>query len=165
MIILGVDPGLAHTGWGIVETRGSICRCRAYGCIDTDATTAFHMRLYHIEQQIKDVIETYHPSSFAVEQIFFGQNVSSAISVAHARGAVLSAGASYGLDFCEFTPMQIKQAVVGEGRANKQQVAYMVRKVLSLDHDPKPDHCTDALAAAIAYANMSVHLSKFKQYL
>ncbi len=152
MVILGVDPGLAHTGWGVIETRGQVCRCRAYGCIDTSKDDEFHVRLYSIYQQLTDVIERYSPHELAVEELFFGQNVSSAIGVSHARGVALAAGAACSMSLGEYTPNQIKLALVGSGRADKKQVTFMVRRILGLDHDPTPDHSADALASAICHA-------------
>lgn len=154
MVVLGIDPGLANTGWGIVEMRQGICRCRAYGCISTQAHTPLHERLGVLCADIFAVIERYNPGDMAIEKIFFGQNTKSAIATAHARGAVLVAGAQKDLHIGEYTPLQIKQAIVGNGHADKDQVIYMVRNVLKLDHDPKPDHAADALACAIFHANM-----------
>lgn len=154
MIILGIDPGLAHTGWGIVETRGSACRARAYGCVTTSSSEATAQRLGRIYAEICDAIERFGPTQLAIEKIFFGENVRSAIATAQARGAAIVACAQAGLEVGEYTPMQIKQAVVGTGAADKRQVIYMVRNVLALDHDPRPDHCADALAAAICHANL-----------
>lgn len=154
MIILGIDPGLAHTGWGIVETRGPICRARAYGCVTTKASEPIAQRLGAIFTQLSEAIEKYGPTQLAIEKIFFGENVRSAIATAQARGAAIVACAQAGLEVGEYTPMQIKQAVVGTGAADKRQVIYMVRNVLALDHDPRPDHCADALAAAICHANL-----------
>ena len=154
MIILGVDPGLAHTGWGIVETRGSMCRARAYGCIATSASMPIAQRLGKIFDEISDAISRYGPTQLAIEKIFFGENVRSAIATAQARGAAIVACSKAGLEVGEYTPMQIKQAVVGTGAADKRQVIYMVRNVLALDHDPRPDHCADALAAAVCHANI-----------
>ncbi len=153
MVVLGVDPGLAHTGWAVLETRGSVCRCRAYGCIDTASKDPLHVRLGVIYKEIAVVIERYTPCDVAVEEVFFGQNVSSAISVAHARGVVLALAATCGLQVGEYTPMQIKLALVGHGKADKQQVAYMVKRICALDHIPTPDHSADALAAAICHAH------------
>lgn len=155
MVILGIDPGLANTGWGIVETRGSLSRARAYGNISTAAGEPLDRRLRLIYDGIAEVIERYRPTDVAVEKIFFGQNTKSAIATAHARGAALVACAHAGATVGEYTPMQIKQAVVGTGAADKHQVTYMVRRLLALDHDPKPDHCADALAAAVCHANLS----------
>ncbi len=153
MVILGIDPGLAYTGWAVVEKRSGMCRCRAYGCIDTSPDDKLHNRLGTIYSDISDVIERYNPEELSVEELFFGQNVSSAISVSHARGVVLAAGSLHHLNLAQYTPMQIKQAVVGTGRADKLQVTFMVRHILKLDHDPTPDHCADALAAAICHAH------------
>ncbi len=154
MIILGIDPGLAHTGWGIVETRGSVCRARAYGCVTTKSHDSIAVRLGAIFTEISDAIERYGPTQLAIEKVFFGENVRSAIATAQARGAAIVACARAGLEVGEYTPMQIKQAVVGTGSADKRQVIYMVRNVLALDHDPRPDHCADALAAAVCHANL-----------
>lgn len=155
MIVLGIDPGLANTGWGVIETRGSVARARAYDCIHTGAEEPLNLRLGEICSRLSDVIERYHPDAVSIEEIYFGQNTRSAIFTAHARGAALVACAQRGVDVGSYTPMQIKQAVVGTGAADKNQVMYMVRRILALDHDPKPDHCSDALAAAICHANLS----------
>ena len=155
MIILGIDPGLAHTGWGVIETRGSVCRARAYGCVTTRSSDPIDQRLGTIYDEVDRVIETYHPTHLAIEKIFFGENVRSAIATAQARGVAIVACARAGLEVGEYTPMQIKQAVVGTGGADKYQVIYMVRHVLALDHDPHPDHAADALAAAVCHANLS----------
>lgn len=154
MVILGIDPGLAHTGWGIVETRGGECRARAYGCVTTHADEPIAQRLGLIYDELTAVIRRYEPSQMAVESIYFGENVKSAIPTAQARGAAIVAGANAGLPVGEYTPMQIKQAVVGTGAADKRQVEYMVRVVLALDHEPRPDHAADALAAAVCHANL-----------
>ncbi|CRH61632.1 crossover junction endodeoxyribonuclease RuvC [Fannyhessea vaginae] len=154
MVILGIDPGLAHTGWGIVETRGSVYRARAYDCVVTTSAQSLPERLDAIYQGISYAIERYQPVHVAIEKIFFGENVRSAIDTAHSRGAALVACARAGVVLGEYTPMQIKQAVVGTGSADKRQVIFMVRNILNLDHDPRPDHCADALAAAICHASL-----------
>ena len=154
MIILGIDPGLAHTGWGIVETRGAMCRARAYGCVTTKASEPIDQRLGKIFSEVSRAIETYRPTQLAIEKIFFGENTRSALATAQARGAAIVACSQAGLEVGEYTPMQIKQAVVGTGAADKHQVIYMVRNVLALDHDPHPDHAADALAAAVCHANL-----------
>lgn len=151
MIILGIDPGLANTGWAVIETRGSKARARAYDCISTSATAPLDVRLSTISGAIKAAMEAYHPDAIAIEKIFFGQNHKSAIATAEARGAALVACGAFPGDLGEYTPMQIKQAVVGTGSADKEQVTYMVRSILDLDHNPKPDHCADALAAALCH--------------
>ena len=155
MIILGIDPGLAHTGWGIVETRGALFRARAYGCVTTKASEPIDQRLGKIFNEITRAIEIYHPTQLAIEKIFFGENTRSALATAQARGAAIVACSQAGLEVGEYTPMQIKQAVVGTGAADKHQVIYMVRTVLALDHDPHPDHAADALAAAVCHANLN----------
>ena len=155
MVILGIDPGLAHTGWGVVETRGPLARARAYGCVTTTSEEPIDVRLGRIYDQIASVIETYHPEHLAIEGIYFGENTRSAIATAQARGVAIVACARGGLSVGEYTPMQIKQAVVGTGSADKHQVTYMVRSILALDHDPRPDHAADALAVAVCHANLS----------
>ena len=153
MVTLGIDPGLAPTGWGVVETRGPICRARAYGCVTTTASEPIDMRLGRIYRKLREVIEKYGPTELAIESIYFGENTKSAIATAQARGAAIVACSTAGLSVGEYTPMQIKQAVVGTGAADKGQVMYMVRNLLHLDHDPRPDHAADALACAICHAN------------
>lgn len=154
MVILGIDPGLAHTGWGVVETRGTVCRARAYGCVATAAGEPIDVRLGRICRELTSVIERYGPTELAIESIYFGENTKSAIATAQARGAAIVACSAAGLTVGEYTPMQIKQAVVGTGAADKRQVTYMVRTILALDHDPRPDHAADALAAAVCHANV-----------
>ncbi len=154
MIILGIDPGLANTGWGIVETRGSAMRARAYGCIHTPAGGDMAPRLRHIADELTAVVKRYGPKAAAIEGIYFGANARSAIPTAHARGAALVALSLTGVEIGEYTPMQIKQSVVGTGAADKRQVAYMVRTLLHLDHDPRPDHAADALACAVCHAHL-----------
>ena len=107
MVILGIDPGLAHTGWGVVETRGTLCRARAYGCVATEAHEPLPERLGAIYAELSQVIERFHPTDVAIEQIFFGQNTKSAIATAHARGAALVACSLCGVEVGEYTPMQI----------------------------------------------------------
>lgn len=152
---MGIDPGLANTGWGIVETRGTLARARAYDCIHTSSRDKLDHRLGLIYNAIGHAIRDFDPDAVAIEGIYFGQNTRSAIWTAHARGAAIAACASAGVEVGEYTPMQIKQSVVCTGSADKYQVTYMVRRILALDHDPKPDHCADALAAAVCHANTS----------
>ena len=154
MVILGIDPGLANTGWGVIETRGRECRCRAYGCIHTDKTQDIAHRLKKIHDDIDHVISRYHPVEVAIEEIYFGANSKSAVKTGQARGAALVACATCGLETGEYTPMQIKQAVVGTGAADKHQVQFMVKSLLHLEKEPSPDHCADALAAAICHAHL-----------
>lgn len=160
MVILGIDPGLANTGWGVVESRGTECRARAYGCIHTENDQDIAHRLKEICDGIDQVIRRYEPTQVGIEEIFFSANSKSAVKTAQARGAVLVACAQCGLETGEYTPMQIKQAVVGTGAADKHQVQYMVKVLLHLEEEPRPDHCSDALAAAICHA----HLMSWRQF-
>lgn len=148
-IILGIDPGLAHTGWGIISQHKSSLRCVAYGCIETKASDDLPFRLKKIHDQLKLIIDKFRPSHVGIETVWFGKNVSAAFATGQARGAALVACAFYNLDIMEFAPREIKLAVVGEGSAEKEQVQYMVSHLLKLDHIPKPDHAADALACAL----------------
>lgn len=154
MIILGIDPGLANTGWGVIELSGSRTRCLAYGCITTAATEDLAQRLARIHDEVRAVIARYRPAECAVESVFFGSNAKSAFATGQARGVALLATADAALVLGEYSPVQIKSAVVGSGTADKNQVTYMVRTVLALDHDPRPDHAADALACALTHANL-----------
>jgi crossover junction endodeoxyribonuclease RuvC len=151
--IIGIDPGLASSGWGIIEYAGSRLRYLAHGCIETEAVLPRAERLFFIYRQINDVLETWNPAEAAMETLYFGKNVSSAIAVAEARGVLSLATAERSLPLAEFTPHAIKQAVVGVSRAEKEQVQEMVRLILGLPVIPKPDHAADALAAAICLAH------------
>ena len=150
-VILGIDPGLANTGWGIVSQRGSKMSCLAYGCVSTPSGIELSQRLRKIHEQIGAVIDRFNPVCVGIETIWFGQNVTAAFDTGQARGAALVACAESNLAVGEFTPRQIKLAVVGTGTAEKDQVQYMVKQLLSLDAVPSPDHAADALAAAICY--------------
>lgn len=154
VIILGVDPGLANTGWGIIELCGSRKRALAYGCISTTTDKGIALRLKSINDGITAVIERYRPLELAIESVYFGSNTQSALSTGQARGAALVAAAERDLVVGEYSPTQVKQAIVGVGRAEKQQVQYMVRVLLKLDHEPSPDHAADALAIALCHAQL-----------
>jgi crossover junction endodeoxyribonuclease RuvC len=153
VIILGIDPGLANTGWGVVEHRGSRFRCVAYGCVTTPATEATSARLARLHSEILEVIGRYRPTDAAVENVYFGSNAKTAFATGQARGVALLATAEAGLALGEYGPGEIKMAVVGTGGAEKQQVQYMVRAILALPGEPQPDHAADALAAAICHAH------------
>ena len=148
---MGIDPGLAHTGWGIMRQRSGSLSCLAYGCVSTSADADISVRLMKIHDQIGAVISKFAPECIGIETIFFDRNVTAAFGTGQARGAALVACAKGGLKVGEFTPSQIKAAVVGEGNAEKHQVQYMVKQILGLDEPPHPDHAADALAAAICY--------------
>ena len=150
-VILGIDPGLANTGWGVVSQVGSRLECVAYGCVTTPTSQPLAQRLAKIHEQVGAVIATYEPTCVGIETVWFGQNITAAFATGQARGAALVACAQAGLDVGEFTPRQIKLAVVGTGTAEKAQIQYMVKQLLGLASEPKPDHAADALAAAICY--------------
>lgn len=153
MVILGIDPGLANTGWGVIERVGSGFRCLAYGCLTTPANDATSVRLASLHRELCAVIRRYSPEEAAVESVYFGTNAKTAFATGQARGIALLATAEAGLLLGEYGPGEIKQAVVGTGGADKQQVQYMVRAILGLPHEPQPDHAADALAAAICHAH------------
>ena len=151
--IIGIDPGLASTGWGIVDCiRGKI-RYVDHGNITTKAGRPQAERLFSILESLRSVLDTYRPTESAVETLYFGKNVSSAIPVAEARGVIFAALAERGLPVREFRPNAIKQGVAGVIRADKTQVQEMVRIILGLAEAPSPDHAADALGAAICAAN------------
>lgn len=154
VIILGIDPGLANTGWGVIDRVGPRCRAVAYGCITTPARQPVAHRLSAIHDELREVIERYRPEACAVESVYFGTNAKSAFATGQARGVALLATAERSVELAEYSPVQIKNVVVGSGKADKRQVTYMVRTLLSLDHDPKPDHAADALAIAITHAHL-----------
>jgi crossover junction endodeoxyribonuclease RuvC len=155
VIILGIDPGLANTGWGVIEGSGSRPRCLAYGCITTSPEDPTPLRLARIHGEIVRVIDCYAPLECGVEDVFFGSNAKSAFATGQARGVALLATAGAGIPVGEYSPVQVKGAVVGTGTADKSQVAYMVQAMLGLDHEPRPDHAADALAVAICHAHVA----------
>lgn len=153
MIILGIDPGLAIVGWGVVEYQGSKFRTLGYGSIETPAGMATEQRLALIYEGIGKLIETYHPEHMAVEELFFNTNQTTGIRVAEARGVIIMRAYQMGVKVFEYTPLQVKQAVVGYGRAEKKQVITMVTMLLGLPKPPKPDDTADALAIAMCHAH------------
>lgn len=153
MIILGLDPGTAITGYGLIQAQGSRIRGICYGVIRTPATAPMSARLLTIFREVGDIMDHYRPDEVAIEQVFFGRNVSTALSVGQARGLLLVQAESRGLPVGEYTPMQVKQALAGTGAADKAQVQYMVRNLLQLEEVPRPDDAADALAIAICHAH------------
>ena len=152
MIILGIDPGLAIVGWGVVESVRGQTRPIAYGAITTPAHTDVEARLLMIKNDLETVINKYKPDEMAVEELFFNTNTTTAIAVAEARGVILCTAHALGVKIHEYTPLQVKQAVVGYGRAEKHQVISMVTSLLKLQKPPKPDDTADALAIALCHA-------------
>ena len=150
-LVMGIDPGLANTGWGIISQVGSKLECIAYGCVSPDTSLPLEARLLKINQQIRAVIARFKPEAVGIETVWFGQNITAAFATGQARGAALVACAQGEVKVGEFTPRQIKMSVVGTGTAEKEQVQYMVAQLLNLEKVPKPDHAADALAAAICY--------------
>lgn len=153
MIILGIDPGLAIVGWGVVEYKASKMVTLGYGSIDTPAHTPTEDRLLMIYKGLEQIINKYRPDEMAVEELFFNTNITTGIRVAEARGVILMCAKKNGVKISEYTPLQVKQAVVGYGRAEKKQVINMVTMLLGLSAPPKPDDTADALAIAICHAH------------
>ncbi len=153
MIVLGIDPGTAMTGYGLVERTGSRLRAIDYGCLETPPTMELPQRLLLIQQGIADLIETHRPDLVAVERLFFNKNVQTAFAVGQARGVALLTAAQFGLPVHEYGPHEVKMAVTGYGRAEKAQVQRMVQTVLGLAVLPRPDDAADALAIAICLAH------------
>ncbi len=162
MIILGIDPGIAIVGYGVINYSGSRFQTLAYGAIRTPAHTPVEERLKTIHERLSEVIEKFRPDEVAVEELFFNSNTTTAIVVAEARGVILMTVAEHGLKVNEYTPLQIKQSVVGYGKAEKSQVILMVRTILNLSDPPKLDDTNDALAAAICHAHTGA--SRIKQF-
>ena len=153
MIILGIDPGYAIVGWGVVEYRAGRFKTLGYGAIRTDAGVRTEARLASIYRDLNTIIDHFHPEEMAVEELFFNTNVTTGIRVAQARGVVLLCGEQKGLHIAEYTPLQVKQAVAGYGRAEKKQVITMVTSLLGLKETPKPDDTADALAIAVCHGH------------
>ncbi len=153
MIILGIDPGIAIVGWGVIEYNGSKFRTLGYGSIQTPKTKTTSQRLADIYAALGDIIDRYRPEQIAVEELFWNTNVTTGIRVAEARGVILLCAEQKGMIMQEYTPMQVKQAVVGYGKAEKKQVITMVTMLLGLREPPKPDDTADALAVAVCHAH------------
>ncbi len=162
MIILGIDPGLAIVGWGVVDYSGSKFTVLGYGSIETPAHTDTEDRLLLIYKGLTQIIEKYKPDQMAVEELFFNTNITTGIRVAEARGVILMCAHQLGVKIFEYTPLQVKQAVVGYGRADKKQVITMVTALLGLSKPPKPDDTADALAIAVCHAHSGT--SRLAQY-
>ena len=155
MVILGIDPGVATVGFGIISEAGSAQKLLRYGALTTPSGIRLALRLTQIHGDVSELIATYRPDAIAVEELFFNTNLKTAIAVAHGRAAVILAGEEYGVPMYEYTPLQVKKAVVGYGHATKKQMMDMVRRLLSMEHPPKPDDAADALAVAICHARFS----------
>jgi len=161
MRILGIDPGFAITGYSIIDYQGNKFKLVDSGAVLTKAGESFPLRLTKIYDEITEIINAYKPDAISVEELFFNNNVKTAINVAQARGVILTVGCKNNIPTYEYTPLQIKQAVAGYGRADKVQVQKMVKTILNVDKLPKLDDTTDSMAAAICHA----HSARFSQKL
>lgn len=159
MIILGIDPGTAIAGYGLVQSDGDDLTVIAYGAITTPASWDMPRRLKHIYAELITLIAQHQPTDAVIEKLFFSKNVRTALSVGQARGVALLAAAQSNVAIHEYTPLQVKQSVVGYGRADKNQVQQMVRMLLQLESIPQPDDAADALAIAICHA----HSARFER--
>lgn len=153
MVILGIDPGYAIVGWGVIEYEYSKFRVLGYGAITTNADTPFPQRLESIYNDMCYVFEKYKPSVMSMEKLFYNSNQKTVIDVAQARGVITLCAQMHNKEIFEYTPLQVKQSVTGYGRAEKKQVMEMTRSILSLESVPKPDDTADALALAICHAH------------
>ena len=161
MIVLGIDPGYALMGWGVVEAEGSRMKLINYGCIETKAGVPMQNRLRTLQLGVKDLLNIYRPDDVAFEELFFARNVTTALMVGAARGAAIIAAAEYTENLYEYTPMQIKQAITGYGKADKKQIQQMVKLLLKMDEIPKPDDAADAIACAITHCQAGVAKTQF----
>ncbi len=155
MIILGIDPGYAIIGWGIVEYNANKFKTIDYGAITTEAHTPFKIRLETIYRELDEIISRFHPDVAAMEKLYYNTNAKTVIDVAQARGVITLTIQLRKLELCEYTPLQIKQSVTGYGRADKNQVQQMTKLILNLKSIPRPDDTADALAVAICHGNSS----------
>lgn len=163
MIILGIDPGTAITGFGALKYAGSYCRALGYGCIKTEAGESAAERLRQIHAGVCELIDAYSPEAVSIEQLFFNKNVGSALAVGQARGVAMLAAAQHDIPIYEYTPTAVKLGVTGEGRAPKSQVAFMVKALLGLDEIPRPDDVSDALAVAICHAHTGLTTARWQK--
>ena len=153
MVILGLDPGTAITGFGLLRVEHGRTTVMDYGTLETKKGPSDAARLMHVFDEAEDLLRRSKPDAIAIEHLFFGRNVSTMLGVGRASGVLLLAAAKAGIEIAEYTPMQVKMAVVGVGNADKKQVQFMVRHILNLKETPKPDDAADALALAICHAN------------
>jgi crossover junction endodeoxyribonuclease RuvC len=163
LLVLGIDPGTAITGYGIIRCDGTAVDPVTYGTITTPANSPLPQRLRQLYSELKHLIESHHPHQAAVEELFFARNARTALSVGHARGVILLALAEAGLSVHGYTPLQVKRAVTGYGRASKEQMQQMVRLLLGLESTPRPDDVADALAVAICHAHTFPNVSRLLQ--
>jgi len=158
MVILGIDPGIATIGFGVIRAERGKNTLVEYGVITTPAGLPLSNRLLQISKDMEELIHTFHPDEMAVEELFFAKNITTGISVAHGRGVILLAAEKFGIPIFEYTPMQVKQAVVGYGGAEKRQVMLMTQRLLGMRTVPRPDDAADALAIAICHSRAATSL-------
>ncbi|MBR2614557.1 MAG: crossover junction endodeoxyribonuclease RuvC [Clostridia bacterium] len=162
MVVVGFDPGLATLGYGVLEKTGNITKMLDYGVVLTPKEENLAIRLTMLEEGVKKIIETFKPDEIAIEELFFAKNVKTGIAVAHARGVVLLTATKYCGKIFEYTPLQIKQALTGYGRADKNQIQQMVKTFLKLPKIPKPDDAADALAVGLCHLQTNKLSGLFK---
>jgi crossover junction endodeoxyribonuclease RuvC len=158
MTVLGIDPGIATVGFGVIDAEGGRQTLRRYGVISTPPGLRLALRLTQIYHDTSELIEAFRPDALAVEELFFNTNVKTAVAVAHGRAASILAGEEHGVAMFEYTPLQVKSAVAGYGRATKKQVMEMVKRLLNMKELPRPDDAADALAIAICHARTASSL-------
>ena len=158
MVILGIDPGYATTGFGVVESGRGLLRLVNYGTITTPAGLAFPKRLKMLYDDMNELLGAVRPDAVAVEELFFGHNVTTGIGVSHGRGVILLAVEQFGAPLFEYTPNEVKQAVVGYGGAEKRQVMDMTRRLLKMEHIARPDDAADAIAIALCHARSATSM-------
>ena len=162
MRILGIDPGVAIVGFGLIESERGSVRMLQYGAVTTPAGLPLATRLVQIENDMTELIRQLKPDEIAIEELFFSKNITTGIAVAHGRGVILCTAEQLGVPIYEYTPMQVKQAVVGYGLADKKQVMDMTKRLLKLKAVPRPDDAADALAIAICHARSATSLLRRK---
>ncbi|MDH4207787.1 MAG: crossover junction endodeoxyribonuclease RuvC [Anaerolineae bacterium] len=155
MLVLGIDPGTATTGWGLVSREDDTLTLVAYGTVSTSSDEALPQRLQTIYRELTEIVAHHQPGAVAVERLFFNKNARTAMAVGQARGVALLAVADAGVPFHEYTPLEVKQSVCGYGRASKEQIQKLVQILLGLDSIPQPDDAADALAVAICHLHSS----------
>ncbi len=154
MIVIGIDPGLAIVGFGVISTKNGIITPISYGCIRTSIDNKTPQRLAQIYSEVNSLLDKYNPEVIAVERLFFNTNVTNAMSVSEARGVIFLAAAQKNIPIFEYTPSQVKQAITGSGRADKKQMQEMIKRLLNLDEIPQPDDAADGLSIALCHINI-----------
>lgn len=161
MVVLGIDPGLATLGWGVIDACGGRQKLIDYGCILTTPDQALPDRLMTIQNDMKSLLDRFHPEEIAFEELFFAKNVTTAFTVGAARGVSIAVCAAYTPKLYEYTPMQVKQAMVGYGKAEKRQIQEMVKLLLRMEDIARPDDAADALAIALTHAATGAACGQF----